>query len=59
MSIWRRFPPPTVKHLEGKLWEFRVRAEGKIARGVCVSAGGGAERLCEEVAQDAAPGARD
>ena len=59
MSIWRRFAPSTVKRLDGKLWEFRFRAEGKIAIGVCVSAGGGAERLCEEVAQDAAPGARD
>ena len=53
---------PHVRHLEGKFWELRVRAEGGIARGIYVTAGGpagGATRLCEEVAQDAAPCARD
>ena len=29
---------PHVKHLEGKLWELRVRAEGGIARGIYVTA---------------------
>lgn len=29
-----------VKHLEGKLWELRVRAEGGIARGIYVTATG-------------------
>lgn len=29
---------PHVKHLEGKLWEFRVKAEGGSARGICVTA---------------------
>ena len=54
---------PHVRHLDGKLWELRVRAEGGIARGDLRdggrTAGGGAARLREEVAQDAAPGARD
>ena len=31
---------PHVKHLEGKLRELRVRAEGGIARGICVTAAG-------------------
>ena len=31
---------PHVKHLEGKLWELRVRAEGGIARGIYVTATG-------------------
>ena len=31
---------PHVRHLEGKLWELRVRAEGGIARGVYVTAAG-------------------
>ena len=30
--------PPHVKHLDGKLWELRVRAEGGIARGIYVTA---------------------
>ena len=29
---------PHVRHLEGKLWELRVRAEGGIARGIYVTA---------------------
>ena len=33
-------PAPHVKHLEGKLWELRVRAEGGIARGIYVTAAG-------------------
>ena len=50
---------PHVKHLDGKLWELRVRADGGIARGIYVTAaGGGAARLREEIAQDAAPSAR-
>ena len=32
---------PHVRHLEGKLWELRVRAEGGIARGIYVTAAGG------------------
>ena len=28
---------PHVKHLDGKLWELRVRAEGGIARGIYVT----------------------
>ncbi len=31
---------PHVKHLDGKLWELRVRAEGGIARGIYVTAAG-------------------
>ena len=31
---------PHVRHLDGKLWEFRVRAEGGIARGIYVTAAG-------------------
>lgn len=29
---------PHVRHLDGKLWELRVRAEGGIARGIYVTA---------------------
>ena len=29
---------PHVKHLDGKLWELRVRAEGGVARGIYVTA---------------------
>lgn len=29
---------PHVRHLEGKLWELRVRAEGGIARGIYITA---------------------
>ena len=29
---------PHVKHIHGKLWELRVRAEGGIARGIYVTA---------------------
>lgn len=29
---------PHAKHLEGKLWELRVRAEGVLARGIYVTA---------------------
>ena len=29
---------PHVKHVDGKLWELRVRAEGGIARGIYVTA---------------------
>ena len=54
---------PHVRHLEGKLWELRVRAEGGIRPGdLCDggrTAGDGAARVREEVAQDAAPSARD
>ena len=31
---------PHVRHLEGKLWELRVRAEGGTARGIYVTAVG-------------------
>ena len=31
---------PHVKHLDGKLWELRVRAEEGIARGIYVTATG-------------------
>ena len=31
---------PHVRHLEGKLWELRVRAEGGIARGIYVTVTG-------------------
>ena len=31
---------PHVKHLDGKLWELRVRAEGGIARGIYMTATG-------------------
>ena len=31
---------PHVKHLDGKLWELRVRAEGGVARGIYVTAAG-------------------
>lgn len=31
---------PHVRHLEGKLWELRVKAEGGIARGVYVTVAG-------------------
>ena len=31
---------PHVKHLEGKLWEMRVRADGGIARGIDATATG-------------------
>ena len=32
--------PPHVKHLEGKLWELRVKAHGGIARGIYVTTTG-------------------
>ena len=31
---------PHVRHLDGKLWELRVRAEGGIARGIYGTAAG-------------------
>ena len=31
---------PHVRHLEGKLWDLRVRAESGIARGIYVTAAG-------------------
>ena len=31
---------PHVKHLDGKLWELRIRAEEGIARGIYVTAAG-------------------
>ena len=31
---------PHVQHLDGKLWELRVRAEGGIASGIYVTAAG-------------------
>ena len=31
---------PHVRHLDGKLWELRVRAEGGIAKGICVTVAG-------------------
>ena len=31
---------PHVRHLDGKLWELRVRAKGGIARGIYVTAAG-------------------
>ena len=33
-------PAAHVRHLEGKLWELRVRAEGGIARAIYVTAAG-------------------
>lgn len=36
---------PHVRHLEGKLWELRVRAKGGIVRGIYVTATGG-DWLC-------------
>ena len=33
-------PAPHVKHLEGKLWELRVKAQEGIARGIYVTATG-------------------
>ena len=30
-------PEPHAKHLDGKLWELRVRAQGGIARGIYVT----------------------
>ena len=51
---------PHVKHLDGKLWELRVRAEGGTARGIYVTAAQrGAACLREEVAKNAAASARD
>ena len=54
---------PHVRHLDGKLWELRVRAEGGIARGIYVTATGRRvvvlHVFANEVAQDAAPGAGD
>ena len=54
---------PHGKHLVGKLWELRVRAirrdRERVLRDADRTAGGGSTRLREEVAQDAAPGARD
>lgn len=32
--------PPHVRHLEDKIWEFWVKAEGGIARGIYVTAAG-------------------
>ena len=50
---------PHVRHLDGKLWELRVQAGEDIARGDLRDrdgmAGGGAARVREEVAQEAAP----
>ena len=34
------FRAPHIRHLEGKLWELRVRAEGGIARGIYVTVSG-------------------
>ena len=31
---------PHVRHIEGKLWELRVRADGGAARGIYVTAAG-------------------
>ena len=59
MSASTRFARRMSGIFDGKLWELRVRAEGGIARGIYVTAAGGAARVREEVAQDAAPGARD
>ena len=54
---------PHVKHLGGKLWELRVRAEGGDRQGDLRdgggTAGGGSARLREEVAEDTAEGACD
>ena len=54
---------PHVKHLVGKLWELRVQGQRRDRerdlRDADRTAGGGSTRLREEVAQDAAPGARD
>ena len=33
-------PVQRAKHLEGKLWELHVRAEGGVARGICMTAPG-------------------
>ena len=35
---------PHVRHLDGKLWELRVRPEGGIAKGIYVTAAG--RRCC-------------
>ena len=51
---------PHVRHLEGKLWELRVRAEGGIARGIYVTVTGrrsDSARFREEIPQGAAAGA--
>ena len=54
---------PHVRHLDGKLWELRVRAEGGIARGIYVTAAGRRvvvlHVFAKKIAQDAAPGACD
>ena len=50
---------PHVRHLEGKLWELRAKAEGGIARGIYVTVGRGPACLREEVAWDASAGALD
>ena len=50
------------RHLENEIWEIRVRAEGDCQRDLRDggrTAGVGSARLCDEVVQDAAPGARD
>lgn len=31
---------PHIRHLEGKLWELRVKAQGSIARGIYLTATG-------------------
>lgn len=33
-------PPDYVKHLEGKLWELRLKARSGIARAICVTVTG-------------------
>lgn len=54
---------PHAKHLDGKLWELRVRAEGGIARGGLRdgsgTAGCGPACVREEVEKDTAASARD
>ena len=40
MSDWRLYVRPHVRHVEGKLWELRVRAVGGTARGIYVTATG-------------------
>ena len=50
---------PHVRHLEGRLWELRAKAEGGIARGIYVTAGRGPACLREKVASDASASAHD
>ena len=50
---------PHVRHLDGKLWELRVRAERGIARGIHVTVAGRRVVVLHRVREEVAPGARD